>query len=212
MPSPVENPSDLVFTYQCVSDLISRSQNNITGLNLSGTILNNQFLKNICSYPHLKLKTLDVCHCYEIKWNSIINDIIDKFTNLTYINLSATKITDTVVNIICSEARNLNTLILSKCEAITDAAFENIIDLQHLEELEVGECFNVTSEGILSKLQNKVNRKSLRKLNLSGISFNNCKISDHISILSQLIKFDISKCAFTNITDLKIVFSAQTPH
>ena len=195
----VSKENSAVLTFEIIQEYVKENTQNITSLNLSRTALTNEALEELAKTPLLNLKELNILGCKDLTDRGI--QLFCKVQkNIEVLNLALNvEFTDSCLNSVAEQLKNLKHLDLSKCRQLTHMGAAKLSSLHKLTYLDTSSCFMLSSAG-LDKGLCTPNRASLVHLNLSGCT----QVNDQFMLrlcntASNLSFLDVSSCI--KITD-----------
>ncbi|XP_025076513.1 F-box/LRR-repeat protein 20-like isoform X2 [Pomacea canaliculata] len=183
-----------VFTFFKLEQYISDHVRQLKVLDLSRTSITNEHLGQLVRITDLQLEELFLVGCRDIG-NEGVNRLCQHQTSLRVLDLTeCVDVRDVGVANITTHLSKLETLRLNKCHMITNASIGLLKNLPHLQVLDLVECYELTSAGLVTGLCEVV-KSSLTHLNLSCCSKVDTdlviKLAQHVPILQHL---DLSSC------------------
>lgn len=151
-----------------IANCVKRNPKQFKVLNLVNTYVDEMFLLKLADIIDLKLQEL------RFTFNGVVSTLgrsgvltlLQNQTELRLLDVTDSKgFSNFCLMESCKNAKNLKTLILSKCWLINDAGLKEVSRLQNLEILDVSSCDRVTDLGLLEGLcprgKQKLNLKEL---------------------------------------------------
>lgn len=123
----------------------------------------------------------------------VLADISSKLPSLDYLNVSATKITDKGLRLVCENLVNLSSLSMAGCLGITNDSLSWIAKhCRSLKELNIGRC-SITDQGIISLAEGVA---ILRSLNFDDLSLITDAALQHLLRLQDsLVEISLKYCS-----------------
>lgn len=122
-------------------------------------------------------------------------------TSLTFLDFSkCVRLTDQALIEIVENLKQLKSLKLRGCRALTDLSVKRIGEMANLEVLDISECESVTTVGIIEGIAAKKNLV-IKKLYVSALDLCESSILRITENLSKLRVLDLSFC-FNGVNDL----------
>lgn len=168
----------------------------ITALNFSRTTLSNEALKLLASIKGLELQELVLVGCRDIG-NKGILELCKNQPSLRVLDLSdCFEVGDGAIAAIVKHLKRLQVLKLSKARLISNDAIKDLRHLPSLTELDISECYEVTSDALAFGVCNSKESK-VQKLHLNCCS----ALTDSFVIavcrsLQGLTTLDLGSCFY----------------
>lgn len=192
-----------VLTYKNILNFIA-SQKCLKSLNFSRTLIEDCHIEELVLSLKLHLQELFLLGCRNVS-DEGISIICKHQPHLVSLDVSeCPDLTNKSVMVIAMTMKLLKNLYLNKCKQLTDSAAANLSNLKHLQVLDLSECFQITSDGLIKGLcVDEAVTSHITNLNLnccSGITDNFVeKACDCLPLLTNL---DLASCF--NITDRSV--------
>lgn len=136
-----KNFLDFVVTQQC-----------LTSLNLSKTQIEDENIEELVLTPGLALQELILVGCRNVS-DEGISLVCKHQPQLKSLDIrECPDLTNTSLMNICSKLSQIKNLYLNKCKQLTDKSVACLQKLRHLEILDISECFQVSSHGLVTGL------------------------------------------------------------
>ena len=147
--SNVANSS--VFSFRNFLNFIS-FQSCLTSLNLSRTQIGDENIEEIASIPDLSLHELYLVACRNISDNGIAHICKSQKELVTFDLRECVDLTNTTVMLISKHLGQMKNLYISKLRQITDKAAASLEQLTALDILDISECSQISSAGLIKGL------------------------------------------------------------
>ncbi|KAL5021053.1 hypothetical protein ScPMuIL_000208 [Solemya velum] len=191
-----------MLTFQNILQYINSHSSQLVSFDFSKTTMSNESLVKLGQTKNLRLSELILNGCKEIADKGIAR-LCKSQPHLKSIDLSGCiDVGDGCIASITSHLTELESLKLNKCRGISDTSVKMLKYLGKLEFLDLSECYQVTSQGLISGIC------SQKDLCLSHLNLNCCSLiqGDFILGLSKvapnLTHLDIGSCF--HLTDLSV--------
>lgn len=208
--SPLEKPSSLVLTSQCINDIIKSRRQFITGLDFSGNRISVKYLIEILQLEGLKLTELYLNECREIVPNMSL-PIGYVQPNITTLSLSQCYfVTDIILFEVSETMHSLRILNISNCINVTNRGLVYLKRLKNLTNLNIANCNNVTAAGLANGLCSEL-YPAMKVLDMRGVIIH-CE-DELINICSSFLNLtELHTRTFANLTDksLQILYQKQS--
>ncbi|CAO1355698.1 unnamed protein product [Diamesa serratosioi] len=200
--SKEDEPSESVLTFHFLNKFIEREFAKIKELNFNSTLIDGNTLIMLSEVKNLKLDALHLRSCDQLTNDGIIS-LINVQTNLQHLDFTySVRLTDQSLIQICKVLKNLKVLKLRRCRALTDLGVKNLIDLPHLQVLDISECESITSAGLLQGIASK-NNPHIQELYVSALNICEKTIVKITENFLNLRVLDLSFC-FNHLNDLGV--------
>lgn len=190
-----------VLTFKNILDFLV-TQQCLKSLNFTRTQIEDEHLEEIVSIPELHLQELILVGCRNVS-DAGIGSVCKYQTGLITLDIrECPDLTNGSVMAVGTYLRQLKNLYLHKCKMISDKAVAVLKNLNHLEVLDLSECFQVTSDGLVKGLCGG----SVK--NLTHLGLNCCSSVTDTFVLKAceclpfLVHVDLGSCF--PITDLSV--------
>ena len=190
-----------VLTFNNIFDFFL-TQQCLTSLNFTRTQIEDEHIEAIVSIPELHLQELIFVRCRNISDKGIAS-ICRYQTGLITLDLrECPDLTNGAVMAVGSFLKQLKNLYLHKCKMISDKSVAVLDNLNHLEVLDLSECFQITSTGLIKGLC------AGNTTNLTHLSLNCCSSVNDLFVLKAceslpfLVHLDLGSCF--PVTDLSV--------
>lgn len=185
--------SESVFTFHFIRKFIKNRSDKIRQLNFNSTLIDGNTLQLISLIENLQLTSLSLRQCDQLTNDGFLS-LIRVQPTLTHLDLTfSVRITDPSVMEICESLRNLKSLKLRRCRALTDVSVKMLADLPLLEVLDISECEFITSSAITDGIAKKRN-EVLTELYLSALNIDANAIRKVTENIPNLRVLDLSYC------------------
>lgn len=192
--------SESVFTFHFIRKFIENRAEMIEELNFNETLVDGNTLTLLSEVNNLQLTTLNLRKCDQLT-NDGFTALIKVQPHITHLDLSlSVRITDPSVMEICETLKELKSLKLRRCRALTDVSVKMIANLPQLEVLDISECEFITSAAIIDGIACKRN-EVLQELYLSALNICKKAITKVTENIPNLRVLDLSYC-FNHIDDV----------
>ncbi|GLV34775.1 uncharacterized protein CBL_09256 [Carabus blaptoides fortunei] len=180
--SPLEKPSSLVLTSQCINEIVKSRRQFIIGLDFSGNRISVKYLTEMLKLEGLKLTELYLDECREIVPNIPI-PIGHWQPNITTLSLSQCYfVTDIILYELSETMLSLRILNISNCINVTNDGLIYLKRLKNLINLNIANCNNVTAAGLANGLCSDF----LNDVSFAGIK--NFPADEELTLCSKLIE------------------------
>lgn len=192
--------SESVFTFHFIWKFVKNRADNIKELNFNSTFIDGNTLQQLSEIDNLEITSLHLRHCDQLTNDGFVS-LVKAQPHLTHLDLTASvRITDPSVIVICETLKELKTLKLRKCRALTDVSIKMISELKKLEVLDISQCEFITSAAIVDGIALKKN-EVLQELYLSALNVDERAITRITENISNLRVLDLSFC-FNHVDDV----------
>ncbi|KAH3824550.1 hypothetical protein DPMN_126387 [Dreissena polymorpha] len=176
------NIMDFVITQQCLKSL-----------NLSRTLIDDDHLETIVSIKELHLEELILVGCRNVSDEGIAS-VCKHQHGLALLDIrECPDLTNGALMAISASLRNLRHLFAQKCKLLSDASMACLHKLTSLQTLDISECHQVTSEGLIAGLCTKP-LTQLTCLNVSCTEASDSFVEMACESLPLLTQLDLSSC------------------
>ena len=182
-----------VLTFSNILDFFV-TQQCLTSLNFTRTQIEDEHLEEIVSLPELHLQELILVGCRNIS-DKGISSVCSYQTGLVTLDVRECRdLTNGSLIAIGSFLKQLKNLYLQKCKLVSDKSVAVLFNLNYLEALDLSECSQVTSDGLIKGLCNGTTT------NLTHLALNCCSsVSDSFVLkacecLPFLVHLDLGSC------------------
>ena len=185
------NILDFCVTQQC-----------LTSLNFTRTQIEDEHLQQIVSIPEMHLQELVLVGCRNISDVGIVSVCKHQRGLVTLDLRECPDLTNGSVMSVGACLKQLKNLYLHKCKMISDKSVAVLNNLNHLEVLDLAECFQVTSAGLMKGLCAGTTS------NLTHLGLNCCSSVNDAFVLKAceglplLVHLDLGSCF--PITDISV--------
>ncbi|KAH0619552.1 hypothetical protein JD844_000271, partial [Phrynosoma platyrhinos] len=184
--------SSVLLSFRNLLQFLRERSSSMKVLDLSGTNISSQAMKSLAQVENLCLEGMVLQACRDLT-NETVSILCQHQSHLTSLDLSGcSELSDQAVLTICSRLPALQCLRLGKLPRVTEAGFQRISQLKHLQNLDVSECSLVSCGELESSILSLAEAlsKSLRVLDLSScVSLGNRSIqaiASHLLLLTVL--------------------------
>lgn len=197
-----------VFTFGCLEQYLGNSVHRFKGLDFSRTNIANQHLSRLSRIPNLKLDELILVGCRDVG-NEGVAQLCLHQTSLKLLDISGCQdITDVALNNIANYLTKLEVLHVNKCRMLTDSSMARLKTLDKLQTLDISECYEVTSNGMMNGLCSKI-QSQLTHLNVSCCSkLDTPVIVKMAQCLPMLQHLDLGSCFLLQDVGLHVISSS----
>ncbi|XP_071092180.1 F-box/LRR-repeat protein 14-like [Haliotis cracherodii] len=191
-----------VLTFHTILDFVDRQGPKLKSLNLSRTTIANCHLSELARCQNIALEELILVGCREIT-DSGLGQFCRQQKSLQKLDISiCTEITDSGIAAIATNLTQLRSLKANKCRQITDNSVKLFKYMPLLESLELSECYELFSKGMIQGLCSGIQSK-LTHLNLSCCT----TLTDYFVVeltiaVPSLVHLDLG--SLFNITDISV--------
>ncbi|XP_048371716.1 F-box/LRR-repeat protein 2-like isoform X1 [Sphaerodactylus townsendi] len=173
-------------------------------LDLSGTGISSQAMKSLVQVENLRLQEMVLQGCRNLS-DEAVSVLCQHQPQLATLDLSGCfELTNRAILALCSRLQELRCLRLGKLPRVTDAGFQGVSHLRHLQSLDVSECNLVSSSELVKALGSIEGQFQLVSLNVAFCSL--LRDSSVISLAGALRRslrvLDLSSC--TSITNRSV--------
>lgn len=168
--------SESVLTFLNILHYIISSAKQLKHLDFSHTLIDGTALATISKLEELRLETLKLQNCNQLTITGI-RTLTQNQIHLKLLDISfCIRITDVSLVIICKHLRQLESLNIRRCRAVTDFGIQQIQSLRNLRELDISECEQLTSkcitDGLCKESQNNLQSTTDDDMDLNNINLN----------------------------------------
>ncbi|KAL8194827.1 UNVERIFIED_CONTAM: hypothetical protein K2H54_036793 [Gekko kuhli] len=193
--------SSALLSFRNLLHFLAERAGRVKALDLSGTSISSQAMKSLVQVANLRLHEVVLHDCRDLS-DEAVGVLCQHQPHLTTLDLSGcSELTDRAVLALCARLPDLRCLRLEKLPRVTDAGFQGVSHLRHLQSLNVSECSFVSSSELVKALGAIEGRPQLVSLNVAFCSL--LKDSSVIALARALSRslrvLDLSSC--TSITN-----------
>lgn len=194
--------SGSVLTFSNLLDFLV-TQQCLTSLNLSKTQIEDENLEELVTVSGLHLQELILVGCRNVT-DEGIGYICKHQPQLESLDVrECIDLTDCTLLTISRHLREVKNLYVSKCKQFTDKSVTSLSKVSHLKVLDMSECFQVSSDGLVKGLCGKGVTATVTHLNLNCCSLvGDTFIEKACECLPLLTHLDLGSCF--KVTDFSI--------
>lgn len=183
-----------VFTFRCLERYLLDNIDHVKGLNLSRTAMTNQHLGHLVRVKNLQLEELVLVGCRDVG-NEGISQLGQHQPNLKHLDISGcVDVSDAGLACIANHLNKLEILRVNKCRLLTDSSIALLKNLDTLHMLDMSECYEVTSKGLLKSVCD-VTKTCLTHLNLACCSkVDTAFVVELVDCVPLLQHLDLGSC------------------
>ncbi|XP_046547258.1 SCF E3 ubiquitin ligase complex F-box protein grrA-like [Haliotis rubra] len=191
-----------VLTFHNVLDFVDRQGPKLKSLNLSRTTIANCHLSELARCQNIALEELILVGCREIT-DSGLGQFCRQQKSLQRLDISScTDITDSGIAAVATNLTQLRSFKANKCRQMTDNSVKLFKYMSLLESLDLSECYELFSQGMIQGLCSGIQSK-LTHLNLSCCT----ALTDYFVVeltktVPSLVHLDLG--SLFNITDISV--------
>ncbi|XP_063169015.1 F-box and leucine-rich repeat protein 13-like [Candoia aspera] len=188
--------SSVLLSFRNLLQFLHQRAPCIKSLDLSGTNINSQAMKTLVQMENLQLQELVLQACRDLS-NEAVSILCQHQPHLTTLDLSGcSELSDRAPLAISSRLLALQCLHLGKLPRMTDAGFQRMSRLKHLQSLDVSECSLVSCSELMKAFGANAGLPKLKSLNVAFCSL--LRDSTVLSLAEALSKnlrvLDLSSC------------------
>lgn len=150
--STIPHVSESVLTFYNISHFLERQAKRLKYLSFGSTLIDGTALVTLSTIKDLELESLKLHNCDQLT-NVGIRSLTEHQISLKVLDVSfCTRVTDASLVCICKNLANLESLNIRRCRAVTDHGIKQLRRLEHLRELDISECEQLTGDCITKGL------------------------------------------------------------
>ncbi|ETE63676.1 Leucine-rich repeat-containing protein 29, partial [Ophiophagus hannah] len=193
--------SSALLSFRNLLHFLGRRAASMKHLDLSSTNINGQAMRTLVQVENLQLQEFVLQGCRDLT-NEAVSTLCQHQPRLTMLDLSGcSELSDRAGLAIHSRLLDLQCLHLGKLPRMTDAGFQGVSHLKHLQSLDVSECSLVSCSELVKAFGTSVRPPKLKSLNVAFCS------------LLRVISFPdlryLSLSLVPNITDTSLLAIAR---
>ncbi|XP_061449786.1 F-box/LRR-repeat protein 2-like isoform X2 [Rhineura floridana] len=192
--------SSVLLSFRNLLQFLRQRAGTMMALDLSGTSISSQAMKSLVQVENLRLQEMVLQACQDLT-NEAVSILCQHQPHLTLLDLSGcSELSDRAVLVISSRLLSLQHLFLRKLPRATDAGFQGISHLRHLQRLDVSECSLVSCSELVKAFGTIKGQPKLASLNVAFCSLLRVSSKDNsvLSLAESLSKslrvLDLSSC------------------
>ncbi|XP_013926396.1 PREDICTED: F-box/LRR-repeat protein 20-like isoform X2 [Thamnophis sirtalis] len=188
--------SSALLSFRNLVHFLGRRAAGVKSLDLSGTNINGQAMRTLVQVGNLQLQEFILQACRDLT-NEAVSVLCQHQPHLTTLDLSGcSELSDQAGLAISSRLFALQCLRLGKLPRLTDAGFQGISHLKHLQSLDVSECSLVSCTELVKAFGTNTTPPKLKSLKVAFCSL--VRDSTVLSLAEALSKnlqvLDLSSC------------------
>ncbi|XP_070617770.1 uncharacterized protein [Erythrolamprus reginae] len=202
--------SSALLSFRNLLQFLSRRAAYVKLLDLSGTNINSQAMRTLVQVENLQLEEFVLQACRDLT-NESVSILCQHQPHLTTLDLSGcSELSDRAGLAINSRLLDLRCLRLGKLPRMTDAGFQGMSHLKHLQSLDVSECSLVSCSEFVKAFGTNTRPPKLKSLNVAFCSL--LKDSTVLSLAETLGKnlrvLDLSSCVSLSNRSIQAIASS----
>ncbi|CAL4123154.1 unnamed protein product [Meganyctiphanes norvegica] len=185
--------SEHVLTFNYIMKYIEVNATTIKEISLGRTGIDSGSLEQLSMLPGLQLTSLHLMSCEQLS-NTGVQLLCQNQKQLEDLDLSlCSKITDHALLAISQNLKNLRILNLRRCNGITERGIVTLSELKILEKLDLSNLENITSKSIEIALLGFI-RPTLSWLSLAALQLDWSVVEGLATSAPNLTSLDLSSC------------------
>ncbi|KAJ6666040.1 hypothetical protein lerEdw1_000944 [Lerista edwardsae] len=201
--------SSVLLTFRNLLQFVRAQAGSLKALDLSGTSISSQPMASLVRVENLRLEEVALQSCRDLT-NEAVSILCQHQPHLTALDLSGcSELSDRAILVVSSRLPALRCLRLGKLPRITDAGFQGISHLKHLQSLDVSECSLVSCSELVKAFSAIHAEPKLVSLNLAFCSLlRDSAVLSLAKALSRTLRvLDLSSCVSITNRSLKAIVS-----
>ncbi|XP_066493672.1 uncharacterized protein [Tiliqua scincoides] len=201
--------SSVLLTFRNLLQFVKVQAGSLKALDLSGTSISSQTMTSLVRVENLRLEEVVLQSCRDLT-NEAVSILCQHQPHLTTLDLSGcSELTDRAILVIGSRLLALRCLRLGKLPRVTDAGFQGISHLQHLQNLDVSECSLVRCSELVTAFSAIEAQPKLASLNVAFCSLlRDSSVLSLAKALSRSLRvLDLSSCVSITNKSLRAIVS-----
>ncbi|KAM6430142.1 uncharacterized protein PHA67_002258 isoform 3-T3 [Liasis olivaceus] len=201
--------SSALLSFRNLLQFLNQQATCMKSLDLSGTNINSQAMKTLVQVENLQLQELILQACRDLT-NEAVGILCQHQPHLTTLDLSGcSELSDRGALAISSRLLALQCLRLGKLPRMTDAGFQGMSHLKHLQSVDVSECSLVSCSALVKAFGPNAGLPKLKSLNVAFCSL--LRDSTVLSLAQALSKnlrvLDLSSCVSLSNRSIQAIAS-----
>ncbi|KAM3828822.1 uncharacterized protein M6D78_013665 [Vipera latastei] len=202
--------SSALLSFRNLLQFLSRRAACVKSLDLSGTNINSQAMRTLVQVENLQMQELVLQACRDLT-NESVSILCQHQPQLTTLDLrGCSELSDRAGLAISSRLLALRCLRLGKLPRLTDAGFQGMSHLKHLQSLDVSECSLVSCSEFVKAFGSSARPPELKSLNVAFCSL--LRDSTVLSLAGALSKslrvLDLSSCVSLSNRSVQAIASS----
>uniref|UniRef100_A0A670YK25 F-box/LRR-repeat protein 15-like leucin rich repeat domain-containing protein n=1 Tax=Pseudonaja textilis TaxID=8673 RepID=A0A670YK25_PSETE len=202
--------SSALLSFRNLLHFLGRRAASVKHLDLSGTNINGQAMRTLVQVENLHLQEFILQACQDLT-NEAVSTLCQHQPHLTTLDLSGcSELSDRAGLAIHSRLLDLQHLRLGKLPRMTDAGFQGVSHLKHLQSLDVSECSLVSCSELVKAFGAGARPPKLKSLNVAFCSL--LRDSTVLSLAEALSKnlrvLDLSSCVSLSNRSIQAIASS----
>ncbi|XP_032086141.1 leucine-rich repeat-containing protein 29 isoform X2 [Thamnophis elegans] len=202
--------SSALLSFRNLVHFLGRRAAGVKSLDLSGTNINGQAMRTLVQVGNLQLQEFILQACRDLT-NEAVSVLCQHQPHLTTLDLSGcSELSDQAGLAISSRLFALQCLRLGKLPRLTDAGFQGISHLKHLQSLDVSECSLVSCTELVKAFGTNTTPPKLKSLKVAFCSL--VRDSTVLSLAKALSKnlqvLDLSSCVSLSNRSVQAITSS----
>ncbi|XP_039183543.1 leucine-rich repeat-containing protein 29 isoform X2 [Crotalus tigris] len=202
--------SSALLSFRNLLQFLSWRAARIKSLDLSGTNINSQAMRTLVQVEDLQMQELVLQFCRDLT-NEAVSILCQHQPQLTTLDLrGCSELSDRAGLAISSRLLSLRCLHLGKLPRMTDAGFQGMSHLKHLQSLDVSECSLVSCSELVKAFGTSARPPELKSLNVAFCSL--LRDSTVLSLAGALSKslrvLDLSSCVSLSNRSVQAIASS----
>ncbi|KAG8144007.1 hypothetical protein E2320_001136 [Naja naja] len=202
--------SSALLSFRNLLHFLGQRAASVKHLDLSGTNINGQSMRTLVQVENLQLQEFVLQACQDLT-NEAVSTLCQYQPYLTMLDLSGcSELSDRAGLAIHSRLLDLRSLRLGKLPRMTDAGFQGVSHLKHLQSLDVSECSLVSCSELVKAFGKSTRPPKLKSLNVAFCSLlRDSTVLSLAEVLSRNLQvLDLSSCVSLSNRSIQAISSS----